>query len=162
MPITVIAAVATNRIIGDNGHLPWRLSDDLRQFKLTTMSKTVVFGRRTWDAIDKPLSGRDVAVLSRNPDYVPKNNARLISIPDELLKEAENKEIVIAGGAEIYKIFIPHADMLYVTHVHATPSGDTLFPIVDWDEWVSISWDPLYKDNLNEYEASFETYVRKK
>lgn len=160
MPVTIIAAVASNRVIGNNGGLPWRLSDDLKRFKLITTHHIVVMGRKTWESIPGgKLPGRTIYVLSRQTDFAPEDVA-VFSSPLDAVEAAGDRELFVAGGSEVYRAFLPLADKLFLTHVHAMPAGDTLFPKVDWSQWRSVAWEQGFVDAKNEHESSFETYIR--
>ena len=121
-----IAAMAENRVIGNAGTIPWYLPDDFKWFKKTTMSQTLLMGRKTFESIGRPLPGRQTLILSRSDYSAPKT----ITIQDSQSVEsvAENSHIWVAGGAEIYKLLLPICEDLYLTRVHLEPEGDTYFP----------------------------------
>jgi dihydrofolate reductase len=162
--ISIIAAVAENGVIGRGGKLPWRLSDDLKRFKRLTMGHTIVMGRRTWESIGRPLPGRRVIVVSRQPEYsTGSGDVRAVGSLDVALQVVESygdAEMFVVGGAELYKEALPRANRLYLTLVMADIEGDTFFPEVDWDEWCLTSSEEHDTDPRNDYFYIFQTYQR--
>jgi dihydrofolate reductase len=142
--IVLIAAVADNGVIGQDGGMPWRLPADLRRFRELTMGKPVVMGRKTFDSIGKPLAGRTTVVTSRDPSLaisgalvVPSLQHALELARGEALRRSVS-EIIVAGGAELYAQAIPLAHRLEITHVHAQPDGDSIFPPIDVAVWHEV------------------------
>jgi len=144
MHISFVVAVAENGIIGDGNKLPWRLPSDLKRFRKLTMGKPIVMGRKTFLSIGKPLDGRANIILSRDQEFSVEGTlvAQTVEAALELGKrEASSKdvdEIMIIGGAEIYKAFMPHATRIYYTLVHAEPAGDASFPALDFSLWKEV------------------------
>ncbi|WP_407530686.1 dihydrofolate reductase [Methylobacterium oryzisoli] len=128
--VTLIAAVARNRVIGRDNDLAWRLRSDLRRFRALTMGKPVVMGRRTWDSIGRPLPGRRVIVMTRDPAWSAPEVASAADWPAVLAQAAGAEEIMVAGGAQIYALTLPLADRIQLTEVDAAPEGDVLFPAI--------------------------------
>jgi len=145
MRIALVVAMAENRVIGADGGLPWHLSSDLKYFKRVTMGKPIVMGRRTYKSIGRPLPGRDNIVITRNPDFAPdgvhvtRDVAAALALAHELAKEKGADEICIIGGGEIYRQTLPLADRVYLTEVHMTADGDTVFPEQDPADWREVS-----------------------
>lgn len=143
--VSIIAAVAENGVIGDAGAMPWRLSTDLRRFKALTLGKPVIMGRRTFESIGKPLSGRINIVVTRQPRYHPEGVTVAASLDAALAaartaaRNAGLDEVFVIGGGEIYRAALSFADRLYITHVAARPAGDTLFPAIDSAVWERIA-----------------------
>ena len=138
MGITVVAAVATNGVIGVDGGLPWHLPDDLRRFKELTLGHVLVMGRKTYESIGHPLPGRTTVVVTRNAGWDPGASDVLVaqSVPEALAAaSALADEVFVVGGAQVYAGALPVADRLELTHVAAAPAGDTRFPAIDWQEW---------------------------
>ena len=134
MSVSLIAAVAANRVIGNRGALPWRLPDDLSRFRRLTMGHAVVMGRATFDSMGAPLAGRRNIVLTRATGLrIP--GCDVAHSPEEALAAAGDQETFIIGGAAIYAVFLPLANLMYLTWVDAEVPGETLFPDVRWDEW---------------------------
>jgi dihydrofolate reductase len=139
--IAMIAAVARNGVIGTHGAIPWRLPSDFAFFKRTTMGKPLIMGRKTFDSIGKPLPGRTNIILTRQPGYRPDGVlvvgelATALERAVEIAAGAGVDEVMIGGGAELYREAMPLADRLYVTHVELSPEGDAIFPPIDPGIW---------------------------
>jgi dihydrofolate reductase len=164
--LSVIVAAADNGVIGRNNALPWHLPEDLRYFKRITMGKPIVMGRRTFESIGRPLPGRTNIVITRNPGFRAEG-VRVVSCLDEALTLAADiaqidgvRELVVIGGAEIYRAAIPRADRLYVTEVHAEVEGDAHLPPVDWSQWRERVRERHPAGGANPYDYSFVTYER--
>lgn len=120
--------MTAERVIGFAGAMPWHLPDDLKFFKRTTLGHPIVMGRHTYDSIGKPLPGRRNIVLTRDRNWKAAG-VEVIHAPDELWSLAELAgDVFIIGGAQIYQAYLPTIDAIYITHVHASPAGDTWFP----------------------------------
>jgi dihydrofolate reductase len=164
--IVILAAVAENGVIGRNNAMPWRLSSDLKRFKALTLGKPVVMGRKTYLSIGRPLPGRTNIVVSRNPafgaaDVVAAANleaALAVARADALRRNTD--EIVIIGGTEIFSQAMPLADRLELTHVHASPEGDTLFPTIDRTLWREIARSEHPAGPRDDAAVAYATYVR--
>ena len=112
--ITLIAAMGKNRAIGMNGRMPWHIPAELQHFKKATMGKTIVMGRKTWQAIGRPLPGRQNIVVSRNPDFQAKGVDSATSLDDAAAK-SESDEVMIIGGGQLYALALPLAKRLVLT-----------------------------------------------
>jgi dihydrofolate reductase len=157
--ISLIVAASKNGVIGRDGDLPWRQSDDLRHFKAVTMGKPIVMGRKTWDSIGRPLPGRQNIVVSRQPG-LEIEGADVVASPAAAVDIAAGAaEIMIIGGSEIYKLFLPLADRVYLTRVHAEVEGDAWFPALG-DDWRLVSDERHAADDNNEHDMSFRLYER--
>lgn len=139
--LTLVVAVAENGVIGKEGGLPWHLSSDLKRFKADTIGKPIIMGRKTYLSIGKPLPGRDNIVVTRDQSFCP-DGVIVAATLDAALNEAGDAarrmgadDIAVIGGGEIYRQLFERADRLILTHVFATPDGDTLFPPVNPDDW---------------------------
>ncbi|WP_250461127.1 dihydrofolate reductase [Microbulbifer litoralis] len=143
-PIALIAAMARNRTIGRENSLPWRISGDLKFFKHTTLGKPIVMGRKTFESIGRPLPGRDNIVISRNPDWCAdgvicaSTLERGLQLARASAAGSGAEEVMVIGGAEIYRQALPLAARLYVTEVDAEVDGDAFFPEID-DQWMEVS-----------------------
>lgn len=164
--LAVIVAAAENAVIGRNNALPWHLPEDLRYFKKVTMGKPIVMGRKTFESIGRPLPGRVNIVVTRNPGFQAEG-VRVVASLDEALRLAEDialidgaQELVVIGGAEIYKAAIPRAERLYITEVHASVEGDACLPQVDWKDWREIGRERYPAQGPNPYDYSFVVYER--
>jgi dihydrofolate reductase len=134
MNIVIIAAIASNGTIGDAGKIPWHISDDLKRFKRLTLGHPVIMGRKTFESLGKPLPGRRNIILTRRPAGPDQ-----FSTLDAALKSCGDETVFVIGGAEIYRLALPVADTLQLTHVHRTVPGDTRFPDFDKTEWKEVS-----------------------
>lgn len=134
--LTLIAAVADNRVIGRSGHgLPWTLPADLAYFKRRTLGHSMVMGRRTWDAIGRALPGRRSVVVTRDTDWKGEGAERVPDLDAAIAGCTGEDEIFIIGGGEIFTMALPRADRLALTFVHMQAEGDVLFPEIDWSRW---------------------------
>jgi dihydrofolate reductase len=141
--LTLVAAYADNRVIGDHGRIPWHLSEDFAHFKATTMGGVLVMGRATYDSIGRPLPGRTTIVVTRNRDWSADGVLVSHSLPDALdLAARQRGEAYAVGGAQIYEQALPLATHQVLTEVHLSPDGDTFYPAFDLDEWVETKREP--------------------
>jgi dihydrofolate reductase len=129
--ISVIAALARNRVIGIDNRLPWRLPEDLAHFKALTLGHPILMGRKTFESLGRPLPGRSNIVITRNPDYRPAGCRVAASIAAALTLCADADEVFFIGGAELYAQAIALADRLYLTEVDIDAAGDAWFPDFD-------------------------------
>ena len=111
--------MAENRVIGLDGGLPWRISEDLKFFKAVTMGHPIVMGRKTYESIGRLLPGRKTVIVTRNPDYQVERAVLANDLDDALRKCDGDDQVFIVGGAQIYEAALPRVDRLYVTRVHA-------------------------------------------
>ena len=158
--ISLLVAASENNAIGKNGKLLWNLPNDLKYFKNLTWAMVVVMGRKTYEAIDKPLPGRVNIVITRKADW-KREGVQVAKDIDEalLLANATNcKEIFVIGGGEIYKEFMPKADRIYMTRVHAEFDADTFFPEISLDNWTLISAKKYEADEKHKYSYTFEIW----
>ncbi len=126
-----IAALSENRVIGDQGKLPWHLPDDLKWFKQLTTGKTIVMGRKTYESIGRPLPNRRTLVLSRSGNPIP--GVEIIRSLDEVPESAWSSDIFIVGGGEIYQLALPLCSDLILTCVKRQATGDAFFPEFESD-----------------------------
>lgn len=164
--ISLIAAVADNRVIGNGQVLPWHLPNDLKYFRDLTIGKPVIMGRLTFDSVGSPLPGRKNIVVSRSSDINIDDVISVNSIEEAIqvgLQECKllgMSEVFIAGGAQIYKVALKFCTRIYITEVHDLPEGDILFPMVDWTIWSEVSRQ--YHDSQDRRPAhSFVIYEAK-
>ena len=158
--ISLIVAASANNVIGAQGELPWRLSDDLRRFKDITMSKPIVMGRKTWDSIGRPLPGRQNIVITRQQDFSADGCDIAGSVEEALSKAGDAAEVMVIGGSEVYALFLPSADRLYLTRVHAEVEGDAFFPAISETEWRLADEEHHGADERNEFAFSFQRFER--
>ena len=166
MRISLIAAVATNGVIGEGTGMPWRLSTDMKRFRVLTMGKPVVVGRKTFETFGKPLSGRANIVVTRQPGYRPDGVVVAASLGQALERAAEAAEamaadeVMVAGGGEIYAAAIGRAERLYITHVAAEPSGNVHFPAIDPAVWHVVSREGVPAGEKDSAATVFTVYER--
>ncbi|QIK76229.1 dihydrofolate reductase [Nocardioides piscis] len=136
-PVTLVAAYADNRVIGDAGSIPWHISEDFAHFKAVTMGGVLVMGRATWDSIGRPLPGRTTIVLTRDHDWSAPGALVAHSLEDALsVAESCTGEVFVVGGGQVYELALPIATHQVLTEVHASPNGDAVYPWFSPDEWV--------------------------
>jgi dihydrofolate reductase len=136
MKVSMIAAVARNRVIGKNNTLPWRLREDSQFFRMKTLGRHVIVGRKCFQSIGKPLPGRPNIVVSRNPEFdAPCPVATSVEAALQMARDAGETEAFVIGGAEIYSLALPLADTFYLTWVLADVDGDVFFPEFDESQW---------------------------
>jgi dihydrofolate reductase len=138
--ISFVVAVSRNGVIGREGGLPWHISSDLKRFKEITMGKPVIMGRKTWDSLPrKPLPGRRNIVITRQPDFAAEG-AEVVATPEAALGLcAGAPEVAVIGGGEVYRLFWPMVDRLYLTEVDLEVEGDTHFPDLDPAQWREVA-----------------------
>ena len=132
--VEIVVARADNGVIGRDGGLPWHLPADLRQFKVTTMGSPMIMGRKTFDSLPGLLPGREHIVLTRDLDW-SHDGVEVAHSVEEALALAAGERVSVIGGAEIYRLFLPLAERIHLTEVHATPEGDTVFPQLNAHDW---------------------------
>lgn len=146
--VTIIAALARNRAIGRGGQMPWHLPGELQHFKRSTMGKPIVMGRKTWEAIGRPLPGRQNIVLTRARDYLAEGAVCVTSLKSALAL-AEGEEVMIIGGGELYRLALPIAVRMLLTVVDCAPEADTWFPGWDESEWRLTRVERFLADDRN-------------
>lgn len=143
-PISLIAALSENRVIGIKNHLPWNLPEDLKRFRTLTSGHPIIMGRKTFESIGKPLPKRENIVITRDPAYAREGIRVASSLESaiEIARAGSPQEIFVIGGAEIYRLALPLADRLYLTLVSGQFEGDAFFP--DWSvhAWTETSREP--------------------
>ncbi|ELA6648424.1 MULTISPECIES: type 3 dihydrofolate reductase [Vibrio] len=154
MIISMIAAMADNRIIGKDNQMPWHLPADFAWFKRCTMGKPVIMGRKTYESIGRPLPGRLNIVISRDETLKIEGVTTVTSIEQALDVAGDVEEVMIIGGGAIYASCLPMANKLYVTHIEAAFDGDTQFP--DWGDEFKETYSEMYQaDEKNAYNMRF-------
>ncbi|MBX3239741.1 MAG: dihydrofolate reductase [Chitinophagaceae bacterium] len=166
MLISLIVAAAENNAIGKDNNLLWRLPNDMKFFKNTTWGMPVIMGRKTYLSLSgEPLPGRYNIVVSRQHDHgIHRSDVTVVESTQEALekaKETDCKEVFIAGGGQIYDAYLPVADKIYITRVHAVLEGDTFFPVFSEDQWQKVYELNFDADEKHTYSYSFQTWVRK-
>ncbi len=154
MIISMIAAMADNRIIGKDNQMPWHLPADFAWFKRSTMGKPVIMGRKTYDSIGRPLPGRLNIVISRDPDLHLEGVTTVTSVEQAMVVAKDAEEVMIIGGGSIYQSCLPMAKRLYLTFIDAKLDGDTQFPAWGKD-FVEVSREHFNADDKNAYDMDF-------
>jgi len=160
--VSMIVAVGDNNVIGLNNKLLWHLPEDLKFFKRVTIGHPVIMGRKTFDSLGKPLSGRVNVVVTRQQDYLMDVVEVVHSLP-EALKVAQvvtDDEVFIIGGGDIYREAMEFANTIYLTRVYGNFDGDTFFPSVDNRLWKVAEQEDHDADDKNIYPYSFIKYER--
>ena len=162
MTISLVVAAAQNNAIGKDGKMPWHLPADMRHFKNITWGMPVIMGRKTFESLGKPLSGRKNIVISRQPDFKADGIVIVKNFDDALFvaKETDAKEVFVIGGGEIYRLAYEKAKRIYLTRVKAEPEGDVFFPDLDAKEWFLVSDDEHTADEKHQYAYSFQIWER--
>lgn len=154
MKISMIAAMAHDRIIGKDNSMAWHLPADFAWFKRCTLGKPIVMGRKTFESIGRPLPGRLNIVISRNPNFTAEGITVVSDIAAAKLVAGDAPELMIIGGGSIYQACLPIADSLYLTFIDADLEGDTQFP--DWGEhWHRVESQRYNADDKNAYAMEF-------
>jgi len=156
--ISLICAMAKNRVIGKDNKMPWHLPADLKHFKSVTMAKPIVMGRKTYESIGRPLPGRQNVIISRNSDYAAEgcNVVHSIDAAIELLSDSE--EIMIIGGGFLYSQMIGSANKLYLTLIDLEVNGDTHFPEYEHLNLIETNRENYLKEDKNSYDYQFVNY----
>ncbi|AYV36226.1 type 3 dihydrofolate reductase [Aeromonas veronii] len=163
MKISMIAAMAHDRVIGKDNQMPWHLPADLAHFKRVTLGKPVLMGRKTFESIGRPLPGRRNLVISRNPDYQVEGIEVVGSVEAALalLAGSSVEELMVIGGGHLYAEMLPSADCLYLTRIDLAVEGDTRFPAFDDGQWQRVDCESHPADEKNPHPYSFETWLRR-
>ena len=161
MIISLIVAMDENRTIGYKNKLPWNLPSELKYFREATKGKPVIMGRKTYESIGRPMPERLNIIITRHKNYKA-DNCIVVNNSEEAVKAAKgSNEIMVIGGAEIYKLFLPIANRLYLTKVHGIFKGDTYFPEFNESEWTKVKEKFFEKDNGNKYSYTIMVLERK-
>jgi dihydrofolate reductase len=161
MKISLIVAMASNRVIGINNQLPWHLSADLKRFRQITMGSPILMGRKTYESIGRPLPGRTNVIISRDPFY-KQEGCLVFNDIETAIKNCCQKfqEIFVIGGSELYKSILPKADTLYVTLINKEFSGDAFFPEIDARHWAEVAREDIDNDPDAGFSYSFIRYEK--
>ena len=157
MSIKIIAALSTNRVIGDKGKIPWFIRGELKRFKDITMGHNVVMGRKTFESIGKALEGRRNIIISNNKSFEADGAIVEHSFDLAVSQCDKGKDIFIIGGSKIYEMALKYCDYLYLTVIHKAFPGDTYFPEYDSKKWTLINETRNY-DLENKFSYSYLSY----
>ena len=159
--ITLIVAVADSGVIGRDNGLPWHLPEDLKRFKRLTMGKPMVMGRRTFESIGKPLPGRQNIVVTRDTNY-RRDGVTVVHDVDGALRAAGDvPEIMVIGGAELFRALLPRAGRIHLTRVHGNIEGDVMWPALDERDWVVVKRESHSADERHAYAMTFEVWEKR-
>lgn len=167
-PLTLIAAVAENGVIGRDNALLWRLKGDMAHFRAATLGKPCVMGRRTFESLGRPLPKRLNVVASRKAGLalagavVAQSLEAAIEAADNEGARSGGREIMILGGADLYAQTLPRADRLLITHVAAAPAGDAAFPAIDPAVWEGVTLAETAADATNAHAFRIVDYRRRR
>lgn len=164
--VVLVAAVAENGVIGRDNNIPWKLKADLQRFKAITLGRPIVMGRKTYESLGRPLPGRTNIVLTRDASYQARGAVVVTSLEDAVAiarADAARRgvdDIMVIGGGEIYRLFMPQATKLELTEVQCSPDGDALFPEIQHSHWNEVAREPqaISPDDTSAY--SYVTYCR--
>lgn len=159
--ISLIVAMAQNGVIGRENSLPWRLPADLKRFRSFTLGKPIIMGRKTFESIGRPLPDRTNLVLTRDPGWVAHGVIVVHSLAEALAQADAIEELVAIGGAEVYRLLLPLARRMYLTHVQADVAGDITFPEFDSTQWADIDCSSQPADEEHAYPLTFVTLERR-
>ena len=161
MKITLVAAIASNNVIGKENSLPWNIPEDLKRFKQMTSGHTILMGRKTFDSIGRPLPNRQNIVMTKDENF-EKEGIKVINDFDEaleLIKES-NEDVFVIGGSKIYELFEPVANSLAITRILKDFEGDAFFPDINWDLW-QIEKEENFFDEKSNIECKLIEYSKK-
>ena len=158
--LTLLVARALNGAIGHRKGLPWQLPEDLAHFKRTTMGKTIVMGRLTWESIGRVLPGRQMVVISRGKPDLPAGVRRAASLAQAIADNASEEELFVIGGAQIFASALPIADRIILTEVELSPPADVFLAAPDPTAWQETS--RTRHESVNGTRFSIISYVRRR
>jgi dihydrofolate reductase len=158
--LSLIAAMARNRVIGLHNRLPWRLPADMKRFRELTTGHAIIMGRKTFDSLARPLPNRTNIVVTRDRAFRPDGATVAHSVEEAVARAGTDREIFVIGGEQIYRQTLPVADRLYLTLVDSEFEGDAWFPEYEPEEWKEISSEHLPPDDSNRPGMRFVTLER--
>ena len=161
--ISLIVAASNNNAIGKANAMLWHLPEDLKFFKNTTWGMPIIMGRKTFESVGKPLSGRTNIIVTSNKDWRAEGTITTTSIEEacEAARATGAKEIFITGGGEIYKQTMGIANRIYLTRVNTKIDGDAFFPVMDEAIWEKVFEKKVQADEKNKFDMNFERWERK-
>lgn len=158
--LSIIVAMAKNRVIGAKGAIPWRLPNELQLFKRVTMDHHIIMGRKTWESIGRLLPGRTTVIVTRQENHTVPGAIIANSLNDAIARCPSNDEVFVVGGGELYREALPLADRLYLTEVDASPPGDTRMPEINMTDWRMVSTELHVADEKHAHDYVFSVYDR--
>jgi dihydrofolate reductase len=167
IPLALVVAAAENGVIGRDNGLIWRLKTDLRRFRALTMGRPLVLGRKTWESIGRPLPGREIVVVTRDPAYAAEG-VRVVRGLDEAVDLGRRiaaasgvDSVAVGGGGEIFRALAPQAQRVYLTIVHDRPEGDVTFDPVDPSVFREVAREEHPAGPDDEHAFTFVDYIRR-
>jgi dihydrofolate reductase len=160
MRISLLLAMAENRVIGKDGGLPWHLQADLKRFQRLTVGHVIVMGRKTFESIGRPLPRRRSVVITRDPGWAHDGVTVAHGLDEALRQAVDEDEVFVIGGAGIFALAWPRADRLYLTRVHAEVDGDVRLPDLDLGGWRLTSAERHPADERHAWAFTFEQWDR--
>ena len=158
--ISLIVARSANGVIGRDNQLPWRLPADLQRFKSLTIGKPILMGRRTFESIGRALPGRVNLVLTRDAAWRAPGVVAVHDLDEAFKQAGDVPELMVIGGAELFRLVLPRAQRVYLTEVHADVPGDIEFPALTMREWREVERAAHPADERHEHAMTFRTLVR--
>ena len=158
--ISFVLAFDRKKVIGKDGGLPWRLPDDMKHVREVTNGKPLIMGRRTYASIGRPLKGRTSIVLTRDPTFHPEGVLAARTPEEALALAGDVPEVIVFGGAEVFREFLPIADRIYLTEVDTDAAGDTYFPPLDPKDWREVDRQAHPADARHPFAFEFVTLER--
>ncbi|HET6491867.1 MAG TPA: dihydrofolate reductase [Burkholderiales bacterium] len=158
--LSIIVAMAKNRVIGAAGRIPWYLPNELQLFKRVTMGHSIIMGRKTYESIGRLLPGRTTVIVTRRPGYHVPGAVVAHSIDAAIAACGADEEIFVIGGGELYREALPRADRIYLTTVDAEPAGDTFMPEMNPADWRERSGESFSADDRHPHAYRFSVYDR--
>jgi dihydrofolate reductase len=149
--LSIIVAMAKNRVIGAGNAIPWRLPEELKYFKRVTMGHHMIMGRKTWESIGRPLPGRTTVIVTRQRDYQAQGVRVTHSLDQAIAACGDDDEIFVIGGAELYVQALPRAGRIYLTTVDAEIEGDTVMPDFDTAKWREVASEAFSANDRHAY-----------
>ncbi len=165
--LVAVAAVARNGVIGADNGLPWRVSSDLKHFKALTMGKPLILGRRSFESLQRPLPGREIIVVTRDPRFSPAgvrvahSPLEAFAVARSLAKALAVDEIVVGGGAEIFRALMDETQRIELTEIALEPEGDAFFPRLDMAQWRETKRETPPRGERDEADFAFVTLARR-
>jgi len=156
--VLIIAAVASNGVIGYRNRMPWHLPEDLKRFRQLTLGHAVIMGRRTFESIGAPLAGRENIVITRSPDWTRSDCHAAHSLEAALAAVRARQDAFVIGGAEIYALALPIASRLHITEIERDFEGDVFFPEFDRSRWRETSRESRVLEGVGGFSYHFVAY----
>ena len=160
-PLHMIVAMTPRRAIGAAGKMPWHLPEDLKRFKRLTMGKPMVMGRRTFESIGKPLPGRLNIVVTRDTNYRREGVTAVHDVDGALRAAGDAPEVMVIGGAELFRALLPRAGRIHLTRVHGNIEGDVMWPALDERDWAVVERETHAADERHAYAMTFEVWEKR-